>query len=581
MQPEILLAPIRPNLGVEAAYRKSLKKLLREMRADVQGLLERHYPKGIAQDGLSDGLQAALSALLRYWAARLDKLAPQIAEIFADQSANHTERAFQTALREAGFTVRFRATARQQTALQAVLGGNVSLIRSIGRQYLDRVEESVWRSVNAGYDMAQLTRELRKDYGISERRAAFIARDQTNKAKAAIEKARRQELGITEAIWMHSHAGKEPRPSHVAADGKRFDVGKGMYLDGKWVQPGEEINCFPGDSVIQHFDGVKQLWRRFYCGKLTKLITQSGEIIKATPNHPILTNRGWVAIKDIHIGDYVVKVGSKVFNGFEDDIERNNPTFAQLFDAAAFLIGSSIGSGAAFKFHGDISYGEVDIINIERFLPYEINPALLEKVFKLFLADAGHILVGLEQNSVSPFASAIDILFAPAQSNIRSFGALLALLRGHFPHADDICFRLSSYMHSAIEKAVANSPSRDIEALRKLKFANTGFIQRNEQIIGEVVAIIGRLSSCFRDIQSPSADMLGQSVLAHTNLHGGVLEHHAIGEYQFDGVVNKSICDFSGHVYNLENKKNWYSNYTIISHNCRCTSRSVIKGFNA
>lgn len=248
---DIVLKSIQPNLGVEAAYRKSLKKLLREMRTDVQGLLERHYPKGIAQDGL----QAALSALLRYWAARLDKLAPQIAEIFANQSANHTERAFQTALREAGFTVRFRTAARQQTALQAVLGGNVSLIRSIGRQYLDRVEESVWRSVNAGYDMAQLTRELRKDYGISERRAAFIARDQTNKAKAAIEKARRQELGITEAIWMHSHAGKEPRPSHVAADGKRFDVGKGMYLDGKWVQPGTEPNCrCTSRAVIKGFN---------------------------------------------------------------------------------------------------------------------------------------------------------------------------------------------------------------------------------------------------------------------------------------------------------------------------------------
>ena len=96
---DIILKPIQPNLGVEAAYRKSLKKLLREMRADVQGLLERHYPKGIAQDSLTDGLQAALSALLRYWLARLDKLAPQMAEIFANQSANHTERAFQTALR--------------------------------------------------------------------------------------------------------------------------------------------------------------------------------------------------------------------------------------------------------------------------------------------------------------------------------------------------------------------------------------------------------------------------------------------------------------------------------------------------
>lgn len=252
---DVILKPIQPNLGVEAAYRKSLKKLLREMRADVQGLLERHYPKGIAQDSLTDGLQAALSALLRYWLARLDKLAPQIAEIFANQSASHTEKAFQTALREAGFTVRFRATAQQQTALQAVLGGNVSLIRSIGQQYLNRVEESVWRSVNAGYDMAQLTRELRKDYGISERRATFIARDQTNKAKAAIEKARRQELGITEAIWMHSHAGKEPRPSHVAANGKRFDVSKGMYLDGKWVQPGTEPNCrCTSRSVIKGFN---------------------------------------------------------------------------------------------------------------------------------------------------------------------------------------------------------------------------------------------------------------------------------------------------------------------------------------
>ena len=40
---DIILKPIQPNLDVEAAYRKSLKKLLREMRADVQDLLERHY----------------------------------------------------------------------------------------------------------------------------------------------------------------------------------------------------------------------------------------------------------------------------------------------------------------------------------------------------------------------------------------------------------------------------------------------------------------------------------------------------------------------------------------------------------
>ena len=34
-----------------------------------------------------------------------------------------------------------------------------------------------------------------------------------------------------------------PRASHVAASGKRYDVAKGMYLDGVWTWPGHEINC--------------------------------------------------------------------------------------------------------------------------------------------------------------------------------------------------------------------------------------------------------------------------------------------------------------------------------------------------
>lgn len=252
---EILLAPIRPNLGVEAAYRRQLKAMLRDIQDDFVQMVRGHYPQRIAQDSLVDWFQAAAARLLRYWLDKLDTLAPRIARLFVEKSASHTDRAFQAALRDAGFTVRFAMTPYQRQALEALIGGNVALIRSIAQQHLSRVEESVWRSVNAGYDMAALTKELRRDYGISQRRAAFIARDQTNKAKAVIEQARRQELGITEAVWMHSHAGKTPRPSHVAANGKRFDVGKGMYLDGKWVQPGEEINCrCTSRSVIKGFN---------------------------------------------------------------------------------------------------------------------------------------------------------------------------------------------------------------------------------------------------------------------------------------------------------------------------------------
>ena len=128
-------------------------------------------------------------------------------------------------------------------ALQATIAENVGLIRSIPEKYFTEVEGLVMRSVARGRDLSYLTDELQKRYGITRRRAALIARDQNNKATSVMQAARQQSLGITQGVWRHSHAGKEPRPSHVKADGKVFELSKGMYLDGKWVMPGEEINC--------------------------------------------------------------------------------------------------------------------------------------------------------------------------------------------------------------------------------------------------------------------------------------------------------------------------------------------------
>ena len=66
--------------------------------------------------------------------------------------------------------------------------------------------------------------------------------------------ARQADLGIREAIWMHSHAGKKPRPEHVKMDGKTYNITKGMW---DRIFPGELINCrctgrpiIPGLSAV-------------------------------------------------------------------------------------------------------------------------------------------------------------------------------------------------------------------------------------------------------------------------------------------------------------------------------------------
>jgi hypothetical protein len=65
-----------------------------------------------------------------------------------------------------------------------------------------------------------------------------------------MENVRRLELGLTEAIWMHSGAGRSPRPSHVAFSGKRFKLATGAFLDGKWVWPGSEPDCLCTSRAI-------------------------------------------------------------------------------------------------------------------------------------------------------------------------------------------------------------------------------------------------------------------------------------------------------------------------------------------
>jgi len=44
---------------------------------------------------------------------------------------------------------------------------------------------------------------------------------------------------------VHSGAGKHPRPTHVAMNGKKYDVNIGMWDEAvkRWVYPGEGINC--------------------------------------------------------------------------------------------------------------------------------------------------------------------------------------------------------------------------------------------------------------------------------------------------------------------------------------------------
>ena len=128
--------------------------------------------------------------------------------------------------------MKFKMTRAMRDIMAATVGQQVSLIKSIPSQYFTNIGGLVMRSVQTGRDLEQLTKDLKAQFGVTHRRAAFIARDQNNKATASMTRARQEELGLNDAIWVRSGAGKHPRPTHVAMDGKKYDVRKGM-----WTRP--------------------------------------------------------------------------------------------------------------------------------------------------------------------------------------------------------------------------------------------------------------------------------------------------------------------------------------------------------
>lgn len=251
IKPPLVLKSTRPALSLEIEYRRILERWIEQMHESVVYWLRASYKANepeiaIAQDAVpAKELQKAVKRLARRWGRNFDRAAPRLADWFTQKASQRSDAKLKTILRDGGFSVKFKMTKAQRDIIHATVNQNVALIKSIPKQYFTEVEGLVMRSVQTGRDLDGLVKDLLKRYSITRKRAILIARDQNNKATSSLNRARQMELGITKNVWMHSHAGKEPRPTHVAFHGRKFDIRKGLYDkdEGAWVFPGMLINC--------------------------------------------------------------------------------------------------------------------------------------------------------------------------------------------------------------------------------------------------------------------------------------------------------------------------------------------------
>ena len=151
-------------------------------------------------------------------------------------------------------TVKFDPSALTKN-VKADLRRNIELLDDLEKKHVPRIYQAALRSVSAGRDLNVLFLALMKIEGMSKGRAAEIARSLNDEAMAIINRERQTSLGITHAKWMYANAPCMKNPSHPsaaeiqqdsahhAANGKRYEISKGLFLEGKWTWPGVEEGC--------------------------------------------------------------------------------------------------------------------------------------------------------------------------------------------------------------------------------------------------------------------------------------------------------------------------------------------------
>jgi hypothetical protein len=568
---------LRPSAGQIERYSAEITKLLRLMYREYRAELVKTFddtPAIVMDASIANKASVALNALKRRFARLFRECAPVIVEHMLKGVDKASTDTLNTSLKElsGGITLKTdKMPAALKQVVQSAIKENVALIKSIGEKYHTQIEGSVMRSLQpGGRGLADVREFLDKYEGITDRRRDLIAMNQVRRVSAAIQVEKAKSAGVKEFVWRHSRGGAHPREIHERLDGKVFTLDNLPVIDkdGTRGLPGSLPNCHPGDSSVHITNGCMKLYRRRYAGELVTLVSDDGVILKATPNHPVLTGRGWIAAKDVNLGDDLIQSGNQSIMGLETDVQNSISRFDKVFDLARLLIvhGQSYTGSTGLEFHGDISASDVDVVDAAGFLGDGFNAEIAKVLSEVILAYAdpmrerGFYDGTPDEFFVSPLLS--------SDGSVSGFGSLLSGLWTGELSADDVLLGLRSRLDVVFPESASYHDAADSIFFGKADNCLTGKVLGNQLICGKLLAC-WMLGGAFDDGVSIGAQEFGEMVSMSAE-HLGNLPERSLPVHKRVRVSKKFSSVFDSHVYNLETVSNWYVVNGIITHNCRC-----------
>ena len=362
----------------------------------------------------------------------------------------------------------------------------------------------------------QIAREIAKRVdNIGINRARLLARTEIVEAhnEGALNEFERSELEIGEEIlvqWWSARDSRVRRKHGIHGwHGEVMTQAEGRARIG-------EPNCLVGDTMIFSPSSIHRTYKRRYDGTVITIRTSKGNNLTCTPNHPILTDTGFIPASALNIGSNVIC--RLMADASKAIIKNKNNIIALIKDIeSAFTLTGKVSflCGMPRDFHGDGIKGEVTVINTNRKLMNSFNTSIKQH----FSKQAFSRIDAMRQISVclSPFYLYFNRISLIAAGLMRFFNLIFSLSVSHFRPFKQFSFALSTGFNAVFQQDTIDSASRCIEFFSRFINRFTAGIKFNDTIIK----------------------------------------------------IDRS--DFSGHVYNLQTGSGLYIAQNIIVGNCRCS----------
>lgn len=399
--------------------------------------------------------------------------------------------------------------------------------------------EAGWRE--AGLGETKIGQMLKQQRGrMIKQRSLVIARHETMEAASAgvdelwgaAEKEGLLPKGV-ERKWLTQPSLNENNPCKICRpmNGQRKKRGEyfvSPYNGARALRNPIHVQCLPGDTLVSPRGRVTAASKRWFDGDLVIIEVADNLPLSCTPNHPILTGRGWVAASLLKVGDEVIGSFGREGVGGGDGQDIDRP--ARIEDIAeAFFRDSQVVTTpvpvAAEDFHGDGMQGDIAIVGTDGLLlDHTRQPSGPQRLQhgNLLGGDVGEIALA----GPSAFGLRVEGLgFAPAGLVGRA-GHGHPMLSGRVP----VSLKLGGRAVAGDYPSAEQHPSD----------GSAGYVE----MLGE-----GQL----RDPSTIEADdLIGRQITA--------LRHEP----------------YSGLVYNLETTEHIYTAHSIVCHNCMCVVTLVL-----